>query len=98
MHVAGEAGVVGGVAVGVLVGEAHDEEVGARVLPQHELGGVDQVVGSLVGGKESQIADEQAVGRDAEAVAETQEFVGVGGLAGAEAGEVDTVGDGDDAV
>ena len=97
VHVAGEAGGSGGVAVGVLVGEAHDEEVGAGVVVQDELGGADEVVGSLVGGKQAQVADEQAVGRDAQAVAEIQEAIGVFGLAGTEAGEVDTVGDGDDA-
>ena len=67
------------------------------MLGQHDLGGADQVVGSLVGGQEAQVADEQAVGWDAEAMAQVEECLGVVGLAGAEAGEVDAVGDGDDA-
>ena len=98
VHVVGEAGGGGRVTVGRFVGEAHDQEVDAWILLQHELGGADEVVGSLVGGQEAQVADEQAVGWDAEAVAEVPEGGGVIGLAGAEAGEVDTVGDGDDAV
>ena len=89
----------GGVAVGVLVGEAHDEEVGAGVVVQDELGGADEVVGSLVGGKQAQVADEESVGRDAQAVAELPEAMGgIVGLAWTEAVEVDAVGDGDDAV
>ena len=99
VHVIGEAGGGGGVAVGRFVGEAHDQEVGAGVCLQDDaLGGADQVVGALVGGKETQVANEQAVGRDAEAMAQIQELIGVVGLAGAEAGEVDAVGDGDDAI
>ena len=70
VHVVGEAGGVGGVAVGVFVGEAHDEEVGAGVASDDELGGADEVVGSLVGGQEAEVADEEAVGWDAEAAAD----------------------------
>ncbi len=98
VHVIGKPGGVGGVTVGVLAGEAHDEEMGALVPLQDALGGADQVVGSLVGGQEAEVADEEAVGWDAEALAEFPEMGGVGGLAGAEAGEVHAVGDGDDAI
>ena len=98
VHVTGEARGGGRVTVGRFVGESHDQEVGARVALNDALGGADQVVGSLVRGQEAQVADKQAVGRDAEAMAQVQELIGVVGLAGAETGEVDAVGYGDDAV
>ena len=43
--------------------------MGAGVASDDELGGADEVVGSLVGGQEAEIADEEAVGWDAEAAA-----------------------------
>lgn len=94
----GEAGGVGGVAVGVLVGEAHDEKVGAGVASDDELGGADEVVGSLVGGQEAQVADEETVRWDAEAMANVLKVGSVVGPARAEAAEVDAVGDGGDAI
>ena len=97
VHVTGEARGGGRVAVGRFVGEAHDQEVGARVALDDTLGRANQVVGALVGGQEAQVADEQAVGWDAEAMAQVEECLGVVGLAGAETGEVDAVGDGVDA-
>ena len=79
-------------AVGVFVGEAHDEEVGAGVTSDDELGGADEIVGSLVGGQEAEVADDEAVGWDAESAAgRSQGGDASSGRRGAEAGEVDAV-------
>ena len=70
----------------------------APVALQDELGGANEIVGSLVSGQQAQVADEQAVGRNAQAASQVAEAGGVGRFARVEAGEVDAVGDGHDSI